>query len=75
MLDTVIDLSICLDNLLHNRHPLQCTLAETISYKAPTPMEISCTRLTSSEREQMHCVFTEGRPFISGHYALIDQVT
>lgn len=62
-LDTLIDLSIHLDNLLCSRPTLQHAIAKTPSFEAPTPMDICCTRLTSSERD---CRRKEGRCFYCG---------
>lgn len=59
-LDSLIDLSICLDKLLRSHPTLQPATAETLSFEAATPMDVYRTRLTSAECE---CRCKDGRCF------------
>lgn len=52
ILDSLIDLSICLDNFLHNQPSIQGAIVETLSSEIPMPMDSSHTRVTRSEYKQ-----------------------
>lgn len=52
-LDSVINLAICLDNLIC-KHPALCTRSLPEPITQTMPMQLSCTRLSADERERRH---------------------